>query len=144
MNNFQIVQSLIDYGTSKGWHILLGDNFYQNYEASLKEYDSGDLVLAIFPFVSVIPRTKTIYNDLTYRGLVLLGRKFETATVSNLDETYAQKYANRLKALAPLLANALLEFACNNELELSGEIAEELNKLDTNIDFVGGIFTFFQ
>lgn len=144
MDRFTIITALTDYAASKNWHVLHGNNFEQNYKASQIAYESGELVLAIFPFESTVGRVTSNLGEITYSGLLLLGRKFEDTTECSLDETYSQKYARRLKELTPLLANSMLEFACLNELEHTARIAEEINKLDTNVDFVGGLYTFYQ
>ena len=144
MDRFTITAALKSYATTKGWKILMGDRYHQNAQASRETYSIGTIVIGIFPFTTVVPRAKAAFGEITYRSVILLGRKFETLTHANLDETYAQKYDNRLKDLIPLLANSVKEFACSNELEYSGEIADEIDNFDTDIDFVGGLFTFYQ
>lgn len=144
MDKFTITTALRTYALSKGWKTLIGDRYHQNAMASRETYDVGDIVIGIFPFISTIPRSVASFGEISYRGVILLGRKFEATTTANLDETYEQKYDNRLKELIPLLANSVKEFACDNELEYSGEIADEIDKFDTDIDFVGGLFTFYD
>lgn len=144
MDKFTITTALRDFATSKGWKVIMGDEFYQNYQANMEVYDSGDIVMGLFPFITAIPRSSASFGEVTYRGVILLGRKFEDTTTASLDETFEQKYDRRLKELLPLLGNGMLEFACSNELEHSGELAHEINKFDTNIDFVGGLYTFYD
>lgn len=144
MDKFTITTALRAYAVSKGWKVIMGDDFYQNYQANMEEYDSGDIVMGIFPFITTVPRSSASFGEINYRGVVLLGRKFEDDTTCSLDETFEQKYDRRLSELLPLLANSMLEFACGEELEHSGELAHEINKFDTNIDFVGGLYIFYD
>lgn len=144
MDKFTIASTLKAYALSKGWKVLMGDRYHQNAQASKETYSVGEIVIAIFPFTSVIPRSRAAFGEVSYRSVILLGRKFETLTHANLDETYTQKFDNRLKELIPLLANSVKEFACSNELDYSGEIADEIDNFDTDIDFVGGLFTFYD
>lgn len=144
MDRFTITSAIEAAAAAKGWKVIIGPPSHQNYAANQETYTPNDLVLGIPPFITNISRSNQAFNEISYRGVLLLGRKFEDTTTANLDETYIQKYTNRLKELIPLLANFALEFACGNELEHSGEIADEIDKFDTDIDFVGGLFTFYD
>jgi hypothetical protein len=89
--------------------------------------------------------SKGVITEIRYPGLIFLGRKFESSTFSKLDETFIQKYNNRLKDLMGLLSNAVIDFACINELDIEGLVLDyELNQFDANLDFVGGNITFIQ
>jgi hypothetical protein len=150
MDNFALLSTLKDYADTKGWHFLSGNNFYQNYEASQNEYDPGDLVLAVDMDAAPIYSPGGKISSISYTGVIALGRKVDETPVldetrSTLDETFWQKYTRRLEELMSLLSTALAEFACDNQLELSGvRFRLDLNKFDTNIDFIVGSLTIIQ
>ena len=96
-------------------------------------------------------------NEILYTGQILLGRKFEqeldevdpaiivSESEASLDETYWQKYQRRLKELSQSLLTIIATIQCANELETTAfEIRFDINKFDTNIDFVVANITFIQ
>ena len=150
MDHFALLSTLKDYADAHGWHFLSGDNFHQNYEASQNEYNPGDLVLAVDLDAGPTYSAGGKISSISYSGIVALGRKVDETPVldetrSNLDETFWQKYTRRLEELMGLLSIALVTIACENELELSAvRFRMDLNKFDTNIDFIVGSVTFIQ
>lgn len=157
MESFGLVDKFEEYCTAKGIQFLYGTNFYQNIESSEKEYANNQLVLGLdlnaFPSLS----TAGSVIEIRYSGQILLGRKFElevdeddpeiiiSETEASLDETYLQKYKNRLKDLSQLLTAIIITIQCENELETEAfEIRFDINKFDTNIDFVVANITFIQ
>lgn len=146
MDNFDLIGSLASYASDNDMHYLSGENAYQNYEASQNTYDDGQLVLsADFNAAIYFSRGFTI-GSITYTGVLALGRKFEESeTGSNLDETFYQKYQRRLKDMMTLLASHIGIFACANKLEVTQcQFRMDLNKFDTNIDFIAATITFVQ
>jgi len=146
MDQFDLIGALNSYATSKGWKFLYGDNFNRNYQASKNTYTAGMLILGADPFIA-----KPVYSEygkitqIEYSGLVMLGRKLEATTSSKLDETYLQKYNNRLKELSGTLSTNLIAFACANSLTISSAQFElSINNLDANIDFVIASVTLIQ
>ena len=85
-------------------------------------------------------------GSITYIGVLALGRKFdEVDTGSDLDETFYQKYQRRLKDLMTLLVTHIAAFACDNKLQVTNcQFRMDLNKFDTNIDFIAASITFVQ
>jgi len=147
MENFKLISTLKDYTTSKGWYFLSGDNFHQNFEATQYEYEPGALVLAVDFDASPSFSIGNSISSIDYTGVIALGRKIEEdeLTYSNLDETFWQKYINRLEELMQLLTIAIIDIACNNELEIRNvKYRMDLNKFDTNIDFVAAEITLVQ
>jgi hypothetical protein len=155
MTQFDLIGALRTYATSKSWAFLSGENFFKNYEASKINYSPGQLILGVDPFIARPNFTKGGKVDqVSYSGLIMLGRKFESdlaplnpqvTTISNLDETFIQKYDRRIFELIGTLATNLGTFACANELDLTNcQFELGLNRLDENIDFVIASITFIQ
>jgi len=146
MTQFDIIGELADYAAANSMQFISGANFYQNYEATLKEYGEGQLILAAR--FDAAPKFSPGYKieSITYTGALMLGRKFElTDTHSNLDETFYQKYNARLLELMTMLSTAIATFACDNELSITQcNYNMLLNQLDENIDFVEAVITFVQ
>jgi len=146
MTNFDLIGALADYAAANSMQFLSGANFYQNYEASQIEYENGQLVLtAEFSAAPAFSRGFKV-GEIRYEGILAIGRKFEeTTTMSTLDETFIQKYNARLLDLMTLLSNIIADFSCDNELEVTGcRMDMQLNKFDTNIDFIAATITFVQ
>lgn len=144
MENFALIGELKDYAETKGWAFLSGSNAFRNYESTRNNYTKNQLILGV-NFTARPEISKGVITEIRYPGLIFLGRKFESSTFSKLDETFIQKYNNRLKDLMGLLSNAVIDFACINELDIEGLVLDyELNQFDANLDFVGGNVTFIQ
>lgn len=146
MTNFDLIGELETYAAAHSMQFLSGAQFNQNYEASQKEYENGQLVLtAEFEAIPAFSRGGKI-TEIRYEGILALGRKFEeTVTMSTLDETFIQKYNARLLELMQLLSVAITDFACENELEVPAcRMGMQLNKFDTNIDFIAATISFLQ
>jgi hypothetical protein len=167
MTKFDLVGALRTYCISKGWHFLYGSAFYQNIEAD-EAYLNGELILgADFNARPVYGRGMGI-TEIQYSGILLLGRKFDNdgtdavvddpgtpedetvlatndATPASLDESMIQKYDRRLLELMTYLSGAIQALSCANELNVTNcEIKMDINKFDTNIDFVAANITFVQ
>jgi hypothetical protein len=146
MDNFDLIGSLSSYASDNDMHYLSGENAYQNYEASQNTYDDGQLVLSADFDASVNFSSGFAVGSITYIGVLALGRKFdEVDTGSDLDETFYQKYQRRLKDLMTLLVTHIAAFACDNKLQVTNcQFRMDLNKFDTNIDFIAASITFVQ
>jgi len=148
MDKFDLIGALKTFAADNNMHFLSGDNFNQNYEASQKTYDDGQFVLTADYNAGVAFSRGGAIGDITYTGILALGRKFEelpATTVSNLDETFIQKYDARLLELMSKICEVIKDFMCEHELEVPlADFRLELNKFDTNIDFVAGNVTFIQ
>lgn len=145
MNQFDIIGALRTYAESQGWAFLFGSEWMQNYEASRNEYEDGQLVLGV-DFDAVPTRSAGVISEISYNGTMILGRKFDDDnTPANLDETYIQKYDRRLYELSTLMSDFIKAFSCLHELDVTAEsMRMDLNKFDTNIDFVANTITFLQ
>lgn len=148
MTNFDLIGQLESYATDNSMHYLSGKNAYQNYQASQNEYDNGQLVLSADFDAAVSFARGFAINEITYTGVLALGRKFdeeEDGTVSDLDETFYQKYTRRLLELMTLLTTHIAAFACANKLDVTQcQFRMDLNRFDTNIDFIAATITFVQ
>lgn len=144
MDFFGLVDAIRTYCTAEEIYFIYGNQAYSNALADLNSYADNDLILiADFSCVPVITAGTVV--SLTYTGTMALGRKFEAATESSLDETPIQKYDRRLKDLSEQLAAIIGEIACDNELEISGlNFRFDLNQFDLNADFVATSVNFEQ
>jgi hypothetical protein len=145
MEQFDLIGELQRVAHANKWAFLAGDDFYQNIGAAQEDYESGKLVLAVD-----LNAAPTIINgrvvEVTYNGAMMLGIKQDNDGVeASLDEMFIEKYQKRLLMLHQLLANFIGNFACSRELELSGiTMSMDINRFDTNIDFVAMTLTITQ
>ena len=146
MDNFDLIGALRTYASDNDYVFLYGDNFYQNYEASKEEYSNDQVILGSSAFVGNPTIVNSKITEIVYLGDLMIGKKFDSdGTAASLDETYIQKYDRRLQDLALLLASTIGTFACTHSLDISGiSMRLDINKFDTNIDFVATLVTFTQ
>lgn len=151
MEQYGLIDVLRQYCIDNDIEFLYGTNFYQNIEASSREYSADQLVMGADFNARPSRAVGGKVVAIEYIGAIALGRKFETPDVNNpegeasLDETYIQKYDRRLKDLSQQLSNIVGQIACDNELETTGEdLRFDINKFDTNIDFVVMNLTYIQ
>ena len=149
MTNFDIIGTLRTYAASKSWIFLSGAEFYQNYEITRSTLDAGLAAekLILGAKFNAKPTFKNgVITSIQYSGSLMLGRKSETeGTYSNLDETFIQKYDNRLLELMTLLGTAIGTIACANALDVSNvNFDMVVNRFDENIDGVECSITFIQ
>lgn len=153
MQQFDIIGAWRTYATNiiRGWVFLAGDKFHQNYEASKYTFTPDQIILSCFFRAGVVYNESNGINNITYTGTIALGRKIDDNTnptpdtVSSLDETFIQKYDNRLLELSQLLASTLKDFSCTNQLSITScNMDMFLNRYDENIDFVEAQITFDQ
>jgi len=145
MIKYDIIGTFATYATTKGYKILYGEDWYQNYEADYNNYANGQKVLGVDFTARPIFQNLAV-NRIEYNGVVMLGQKFDAnGTPSSLDETFKQKYDRRLLTLVTLLETVIKEIACANDLLIGNvNVKMALNKFDTNIDFVAAEITFIQ
>ena len=145
MENYGLVDVLRTYCTDNGIEFLYGGNFYQNIEASQYEYAKDQLVMGADFNAAPSITTAGALEEIRYTGSLALGRKFEDTTESSLDESTIQKYDRRLKELSQILTSIISTIMCENELDVEGlDIRFDINRFDTNIDFVVCSITFIQ
>ena len=145
MVQFDLIGQLNTSAKSKGWHFIYGNNHYVNYEATIKKIYAGDFLLtADFSCVPIIKNG--LVTEITYTGLIMLGVSMDdNGQKANLDETMQQKYDRRLLELMQTLANYIGEFACLNELDVNiTNMRLDINRTDTNIDFIVAELSFVQ
>ena len=136
MVRFDIVSALRTFATSNGWHFIYGSDEYAS--ADWHEYLTDEIVMVcdIVPLPKFSEQGGAV-QDVTYSGLIMLGRKFEATTTASLDETMLQKHDRRLKDLWALLSNNIGVMACSNGLTI--EVSNPVNLINfysQNIDFV--------
>jgi hypothetical protein len=157
MNKHDIIGALKSQCDTNSWHFLAGDNWYLNYGSDQLKYDNGDIVLiAMFNSKLTYSKARKL-SRIEYTGFLGIGRKFEELpeidpenpdailppqTMSGLNETFIQKYSNRLLNLTTELDEFISTFACANDLAISScNIKYDLNKFNTNIDFTAATIT---
>lgn len=147
MEKFDILGTLQEAAEDNGFVYLMGDDYHQNYEASEVKYTEGQYVLGADFISSEVYSEYGDLKEINYVGSLRFGRKFDDTnkTHSSLDETHRQKYSRRLLELKQSLSLFLQNFACENRLSITSVVgAHEMNKFDTNIDFVVVQITFNQ
>lgn len=129
------------YGTLKAYcedndiYFIPGEDDYVNAVNDADVYEAYDLLLVTD--LTLSPNFADLDGSVTYNGTIGLGRKCEDETVSSLDETFQQKYDNRLKDLTSMLIDILNMLQCDEEGEiLSCTINYEINSYDLNVDMV--------
>jgi len=147
-----IRQALKDFCTIKDIVFLYGRTDYVNAVEHWTEYVPDKLVM-VADFEIGLKYYHSLPVGATYSGIIMLGRKSEikevlpipdppaepetVQTECSLDETYDQKYDRRLTELLELVTEYIGEFACGNDLTVQNvTLSPEINKFDTNIDFV--------
>jgi len=136
MENFDIIGVLQAYASAQNWGFVYGvDAFYKSAQ-SVGGYLPGQLVL-ITDFKASPRITNGRIQSITYTCLLMLGRKFDlTGLSATLDETSQQKYDRRIKELMQMLAAAIAQIACENNLDLTvNDMIVEINQFAENIDF---------
>jgi hypothetical protein len=136
MEQFDIIGALETYAISKNWDFVFTLNSFYSSAQTIKEYTPGKIIM-IADSRDLPKITNGRVTEIEYTCLVMLGRKFDdNGQAASLDETSGQKYDRRLKELKQLLATALGQVACDNELEvIPSEIIFDVNQLAENIDF---------
>ncbi len=138
MERYELLTKVREYCDNNGIVFIPGlDDAYQLRER-FDALASDQLILTFYHQASVPFNQANGPQDITYNCVFALGRKYEAeGTESSLDETFEQKYDRRLKELSQLLEPMLTTIACENELLLGDmTMTYDLNKFDTNIDFV--------
>lgn len=136
MSLFSLPSDFRTYCKNKGYYFILGDDAYINAVNDSTVYENNKIiVIADLSFKPNIENNRTY--SVSYSGTIAVGRKRESETVSSLDETFEQKYDNRLQDLSELLMVILSDFACSNDIEINSVNARfDINKFDLNADFV--------
>jgi hypothetical protein len=144
MEQFDIIGALETYALSQGWIFEYGVNNFYKSATTVQEFQNGELIMiADFRAQPTIKNGRT--TEITYTCLIMLGRKFDsTVEAASLDETSEQKYDRRLKELMQLLANAIGQVGCDNELDVTvGDMVVNINQYAANIDFAASPNTIF-
>lgn len=144
MDQFDIIGALEAHALANKWLFVYGvDDFYKSAQ-TVQQYDNGQLIM-----VADFRAQPTIVNgritEISYTCLIMLGRKFDTdGQAADLNEDSKQKYDRRLKELMQLLAQAIAQVACGNDLEVTvGDMIVEINLYSENIDFAASPNTVF-
>lgn len=153
MRYYGLIDAISDYCEKKGHIFIAGGDEYRAFRNILidnPEYVSNQLI--VFAGFETTPK---MFNNravgVSYSGVLGVGRKSETneeteeETISNLDETYKQKYDLRLSALATELMTLIFDVCCSNEIECTRVVfGDKINQTDLNADFVEAQITIEQ
>jgi len=137
INRYDIVNLFRDYAIEQGWLFCYGGTEYASAMNAPQSIDIDQLVLAMEWRVKPMTATElggieTIQHNCTF----MLGRKFEAATMAQLDETMQQKHDRRLAYLCETLVNMIDNVACENRLSATfGDGFPLPNMWANNIDF---------
>lgn len=135
-NKLDLIGTLRDFCQEKNIFFIAGPEDYRNAVADYSVYAPYELIL-ICDFTFSPAFTDNALDSVTYNGTIALGRKRESETVSSLDETFEQKYDNRLAELSELLVNLMLELKCKYDIDFDYVRASySINQYDLNCDFV--------
>lgn len=117
-------------------YFAAGESDYINAVTDQNKFNDWDLILCAD--LRITPNfSDSGVASVTYSGYISLGRKREETTYSSIDETWLQKYDNRLRDLVSMLVSFFEELQCDEEATLNSCTMDYLlNKTDVNIDFV--------
>jgi hypothetical protein len=141
MNFFEINETIKAYCTTNGIKFVYGakelaDIHLQNIVISDNLGANEHVLFVGFNYIPEFQAGKVV--NVQYSGFMMYGRKCETSTSAELDETHQQKYDRRLKSLTSGLSLIIGALICNYDLELKNqiEISEVINQFDENLDCV--------
>lgn len=124
---------LRDFCKKNSIFFIPGPEDYENAVADYHIYDDYELILT-----ADLSFSPDFDNDtITYTGTIGLGRKRECETESSLNETFEQKFDNRLLELSDKLIVLLQELTCQGYATVTScDASYTLNRFDLNADFV--------
>jgi hypothetical protein len=140
-----VIQFIIDSAEAQGWKPILADSNSINYELTQQDVTDSVKFLFIRDDSFTMEKTGQFYNgDITYSVGLMLCRKWEEETVSSIEETYAQKYDNRIKELKEDMIKFLGDYLyCSNDVELmTNKITPIKNVFSLSADGVNCDLTF--
>lgn len=136
-DKLDFISYLRNWCNSKGIYFAAGESDYINAYNDQNIFENLDLILCAD--LTLTPSfSDTGVSSVTYNGYISLGRKRETESqYSSIDETFLQKYDNRLKDLAEILVGFFGALQCEQEATINTCTLDYLlNHTDVNIDFV--------
>jgi len=136
MDKLDFISFLRSYCNTNKIYFCAGESDYINATTDQNLFNNWDLIMCAD--LTLTPNfSETGVESVTYNGYISLGRKREKDTFSSIDETFLQKYDNRLKDLVSILVNFFNEIQCSEEATLNNCTMDYLlNRTDVNIDFV--------
>lgn len=136
MDRLDFISYLRSWCATNKIYFAAGEQDYINATTDQNVFGNWDLIMCAD--LTLTPNfSETGVESVTYNGYISLGRKREEATYSSIDETFLQKYDNRLKDLVAMLVNFFGELQCQEEATLNNCTMDYLlNRTDVNIDFV--------
>lgn len=138
MKQYGLISELREYCKNNGIYFICGNDAYVNAVADRHTYDKNELIL-IAELDMDVNLGGSVVQSVTYKGTIALGRKCEDTTTASLDETFLQKYDNRLLELCDLLVSLIKEISCTNGGTVNTlSLKYDINKFDLNADFVAG------
>lgn len=135
-DKLDFISYLRNWCTTNKIYFAPGESEYVNAIADQNKFNDWELILCAD--LRITPNfSDTGVESVTYSGYISLGRKREEVTYSSIDETWMQKYDNRLKDLVGMLVSFFDNLQCNEDATLNSCTMDYLlNRTDVNIDFV--------
>jgi len=136
MDRLDFISYLRCYCISNKIYFAAGESDYVNAIADQNLFKNYDLIMCAD--LTLTPNfSESGVSSVTYNGYISLGRKREQTTFSSIDETFIQKYDNRLKDLVSMLVNFFNNLSCMEAATINSCTMDYLlNRTDVNIDFV--------
>lgn len=128
---------LFNYGTKP----------YVSWELLDQDLKNGQTIINMLPEIErgLYASGRPTISSVEYSVFIQVGRKWDlgNATYSSLDETFEQKYDNRLVELYGLSRRFVQSIACMNNFEMVSYRAQaEINQYATSLDLISVEFVF--
>jgi hypothetical protein len=140
-----IVQHIIDKAELLGWQSFVSkDNMVDREISDIDYRDGKDVLYMTLPTIKRLKDGEFYTNDIEFVFDLMLCRKFEQETYSNVGESPAEKYNNRLYELSNLLDAFLvsLSISCTDHVNLDNTpFALLTNKFSVSLDAVATTIT---
>ena len=140
-----IVQHIINKSELIGWQSFVSKDNMVDYELTLIDFTDGkDVLYMTLPTIKRKKDGEFYTNDIEFVFDLMLCRKFEQETFSNVAESPSEKYNNRLYELSNLLDAFLvnLSISCTDHVLLDNTPFVLLtNKFSVSLDAVATTIT---
>lgn len=130
-----------------GYAFVHGSKIYVNKELEGIIMKDGAVFVNLLPFKETVEYNGIKVNRVRYDCILQIGMKFsdDNSVHSNLDETYSQKYDNRLSGLYDKAWELVKGVTCSNNLEpINYEAQGEINQYSSLVDLVAVSFGFYS
>ena len=139
---FDLFDNFREYCKNNGILFILGGEEFQNSISAMRGLKPDQTMLAMEGTVSPTFNANQL-TSVNYTLTIVYGRKCESkGTKSSMQETFEQKYDNRLKDLMEQLTLILTSSVCEFGYEITAfNMTPQINHLDLNIDCISAQVT---